>query len=205
MLVGAMNFGLHFVAWRSGRLGAYWRDPECAAFLRLMLGLSMVTLVYLLVAGRLRGHPAARGGRRVPGRVHRDDHGLHDLALPPLAGRAPGAAALRLVHRRLRGFDGGRAQGGALPAAREAGATRSHPARAPHGGDPGAARRSRGAAARGGRRVGLLRRLRGCVHRADAGADGHRARPGRRPSRPSARRSTTSVPGSARWRATTRR
>jgi len=51
MLVGAMNFGLHFVAWRSGRLGAYWRDPECAAFLRLMLGLSMVTLVYLLVAG----------------------------------------------------------------------------------------------------------------------------------------------------------
>jgi len=51
MLVGAMNFGLHFVAWRSGRFGAYWRDPECAAFLRLMLGLSMVTLVYLLVAG----------------------------------------------------------------------------------------------------------------------------------------------------------
>jgi len=51
MLIGAMNFGLHFVAWRSGRLGAYWRDPECAAFLRLMLGLSMVTLVYLLVAG----------------------------------------------------------------------------------------------------------------------------------------------------------
>jgi trk system potassium uptake protein TrkH len=51
MLVGAMNFGLHFVAWRSRRLGAYWRDPECAAFLRLMLGLSMITLVYLLVAG----------------------------------------------------------------------------------------------------------------------------------------------------------
>ena len=51
MLIGAMNFGLHFVAWRSGRLGAYWRDPECAAFLRLMLGLSMITLVYLLVAG----------------------------------------------------------------------------------------------------------------------------------------------------------
>jgi len=51
MLVGAMNFGLHFVAWRSRRLGAYWRDPECAAFLRLMLGVSMVTLVYLLVAG----------------------------------------------------------------------------------------------------------------------------------------------------------
>jgi trk system potassium uptake protein len=51
MLIGAMNFGLHFLAWRSGRLGAYWRDPECAAFLRLMLGLSMITLVYLLVAG----------------------------------------------------------------------------------------------------------------------------------------------------------
>ena len=51
MLVGAMNFGLHFTAWRSGRFGAYWRDPECAAFLKLMLALSMLTLVYLLLAG----------------------------------------------------------------------------------------------------------------------------------------------------------
>jgi trk system potassium uptake protein TrkH len=51
MLVGAMNFGLHFVAWRSGRISAYWRDPECRAFLRLMATLSAVTLVYLLLAG----------------------------------------------------------------------------------------------------------------------------------------------------------
>jgi trk system potassium uptake protein TrkH len=51
MLVGAMNFGLHFVAWRSGRFGIYWRDPECAAFLRLMLLLCMVTVTYLLIAG----------------------------------------------------------------------------------------------------------------------------------------------------------
>ena len=51
MLVGAMNFGLHFTAWRSGRFGAYRRDPECSAFLRLMLGLSALTLVYLLLAG----------------------------------------------------------------------------------------------------------------------------------------------------------
>jgi trk system potassium uptake protein TrkH len=51
MLVGAMNFGLHFTAWRSWSLGAYWRDPECAAFLRLMLAVSLLTLVYLLLAG----------------------------------------------------------------------------------------------------------------------------------------------------------
>jgi trk system potassium uptake protein TrkH len=51
MLVGAMNFGLHFVAWRHGRFSVYWRDPECQAFLRLMAGLSAVTLVYLLLAG----------------------------------------------------------------------------------------------------------------------------------------------------------
>ncbi len=51
MLVGAMNFGLHFTAWRSGRFDAYWRDPECSAFLRLMLGLSALTLLYLLLAG----------------------------------------------------------------------------------------------------------------------------------------------------------
>ena len=51
MLVGAMNFGLHFVAWRNWRFSVYWRDPECQAFLRLMAGLSAVTLVYLLLAG----------------------------------------------------------------------------------------------------------------------------------------------------------
>jgi trk system potassium uptake protein TrkH len=51
MLVGATNFGLHFAAWRSGRFGIYWRDPECAAFLRLMLTLSAITIVYLFLAG----------------------------------------------------------------------------------------------------------------------------------------------------------
>lgn len=51
MLVGAINFGLHFTAWRSGRFDAYWRDPECAAFLKLMAGLSALTLLYLLLAG----------------------------------------------------------------------------------------------------------------------------------------------------------
>jgi trk system potassium uptake protein TrkH len=51
MLIGAMNFGLHFVAWRHGRFAVYWRDPECQAFLRLMATLSAVTLVYLLLAG----------------------------------------------------------------------------------------------------------------------------------------------------------
>jgi trk system potassium uptake protein TrkH len=51
MLIGAMNFGLHFVAWRSGRFSIYWRDPECAAFLRLMAALCVITLLYLLAAG----------------------------------------------------------------------------------------------------------------------------------------------------------
>lgn len=51
MLVGAMNFGLHFMAWRNGRFAVYWRDPECQAFLRLMAALSVVTLLYLLLAG----------------------------------------------------------------------------------------------------------------------------------------------------------
>jgi trk system potassium uptake protein TrkH len=51
MLIGAMNFGLHFVAWRNGRFSIYWRDPECQAFLRLMAGLSALTLLYLLLAG----------------------------------------------------------------------------------------------------------------------------------------------------------
>jgi trk system potassium uptake protein TrkH len=51
MLIGATNFALHFMAWRNGRFGVYLSDPECQAFLRFMLTICAITIVYLLVAG----------------------------------------------------------------------------------------------------------------------------------------------------------
>ena len=43
MFLGAMNFGLHFMALRKGRFVAYWRDPELRFFalsLLLLIGLA---------------------------------------------------------------------------------------------------------------------------------------------------------------------
>ena len=127
----------------------------------------------------LRRHPAARRGRRVPGRVHRNDHAA-SRPRTTTTGR-PGSRCCCCFASFVGGCAGSTA--GGLKVVRCLLLVKQgrreiirlvHPTR----GDPGAARRSRGAAARGGRRVGLLRRLRGRVHRADAGADGHRARPG---------------------------
>lgn len=47
MYMGAINFGLHFMALRRGRLTAYWRDPELGFFtisLGLLIGLIAVML-----------------------------------------------------------------------------------------------------------------------------------------------------------------
>lgn len=45
MFLGAMNFGLHFMALRKGRFVAYWRDPELRFFaLSLLLLIVLVTV-----------------------------------------------------------------------------------------------------------------------------------------------------------------
>jgi trk system potassium uptake protein TrkH len=37
MFIGGINFSLHFLAWRHRRLGDYFRDPELAAYARILL------------------------------------------------------------------------------------------------------------------------------------------------------------------------
>jgi len=45
MFVGAINFGLHFMALRKGRFVAYWRDPELRFFaISLFLLISLITV-----------------------------------------------------------------------------------------------------------------------------------------------------------------
>lgn len=46
MFIGAVNFSLHFLAWRHRRISSYFRDPEFGAYVRI-LGISI--LVYTLV------------------------------------------------------------------------------------------------------------------------------------------------------------
>ncbi|MDZ7735461.1 MAG: TrkH family potassium uptake protein [Gammaproteobacteria bacterium] len=49
ILLGGMNFTLHFLAWRSFSLKPYANDSEVRAYLSFLLGLSIVTIGYLLI------------------------------------------------------------------------------------------------------------------------------------------------------------
>ena len=56
MFIGAVNFSLHFLAWRHRRLSSYFRDPEFGMFVRI---LAISTLLYttVLIASGYGGSP----------------------------------------------------------------------------------------------------------------------------------------------------
>jgi trk system potassium uptake protein TrkH len=51
MFASAMNFALHFVAWRERKLRSYLADPEFNAYFRILVVLSAVAVAYLLLSG----------------------------------------------------------------------------------------------------------------------------------------------------------
>ncbi len=51
MIAAGINFSLHFVAWRDKSFSSYFADPECRAYIKLLLAISVATLVYLAVSG----------------------------------------------------------------------------------------------------------------------------------------------------------
>ncbi len=57
MLVGSVNFALHFTAWRTADLRTYWRDAEARTFLTMVVGATTLVGAYLLYAGTY-GDPA---------------------------------------------------------------------------------------------------------------------------------------------------
>src|SRR5690606_7688165 len=46
MFIGAVNFSLHFLAWRHRRLSSYFRDPEFRAYVRILI---VAIVLYTLV------------------------------------------------------------------------------------------------------------------------------------------------------------
>ncbi len=50
MLLGAINFALHFRVWRAAKPGLYWRDEETRVFVYLILCLSLLLTLLLLRA-----------------------------------------------------------------------------------------------------------------------------------------------------------
>lgn len=51
MFVGAINFSLHFLAWRHTRLRDYLRDPECRAFVLILLASAFLCSISLWFTG----------------------------------------------------------------------------------------------------------------------------------------------------------
>ncbi len=47
MLLSGVNFGLHFIAWRSINMIGYWQDSEFRTYMSLMLALSVISASYL--------------------------------------------------------------------------------------------------------------------------------------------------------------
>jgi trk system potassium uptake protein TrkH len=55
MMLGGVNFGLHFVAWRRASLSVYGADSELRAFLRITVGISLLVGLSLWAAGTYAG------------------------------------------------------------------------------------------------------------------------------------------------------
>ena len=57
MLAGAINFGIHYVAWRERSLWAYWRDPEVRTFLLFVLAVVALVSIILRSSGEYHSLP----------------------------------------------------------------------------------------------------------------------------------------------------
>jgi trk system potassium uptake protein TrkH len=51
MVLGGINFGIHFAAWRSASMGAYYSDSELRAFLRILAAASVLVTAVLWFGG----------------------------------------------------------------------------------------------------------------------------------------------------------
>lgn len=48
MGISGINFALHFMAWRFRSLKSYWQDPECRAYLLILMSLFIISAVLLI-------------------------------------------------------------------------------------------------------------------------------------------------------------
>ena len=56
MSISAINFGLHFIAWRRRAMGVYAKDSETRFFLSVLSVCIIITCAYLLFSGTMDGH-----------------------------------------------------------------------------------------------------------------------------------------------------
>ncbi|WP_421867835.1 TrkH family potassium uptake protein [Motiliproteus sp.] len=60
MVISAVNFALHFSAWKQKSLSHYWQDPEFRFYVSLLLGITAFCALVLHVTGTIEGLEAVR-------------------------------------------------------------------------------------------------------------------------------------------------
>ncbi|VTS50536.1 Trk family potassium uptake protein [Streptococcus dysgalactiae subsp. equisimilis] len=115
LVVSGINFGLHFLAWRRRNLAHYLRDPECRAYLSILLAVFLVTALALVRPAPLRTAVAGDPLCRLHGGLDRHHYRLRPGRLRHLADLPPASAALHHLHRCLRRLHRRRHEGDAHP------------------------------------------------------------------------------------------
>lgn len=87
MLLGAINFSIHYVAWQNLNPGAYWRNTEVRAFLLLVLAVVGLVAMILYFTGAAPTVPAALrlAAFEVVSVVTTTGYGIQDFSVWPLA------------------------------------------------------------------------------------------------------------------------
>ena len=87
MLLGAISFNVHFIAWRHRSPGSYWRNVEARVFLLTVLGAIVVTGAVLMAAGETVGLPetARYAVFEVVAVITSTGYGIADFAQWPLS------------------------------------------------------------------------------------------------------------------------
>ncbi|MEH6470411.1 MAG: TrkH family potassium uptake protein [Halopseudomonas sp.] len=60
MVISAVNFALHFSAWKQKSLRHYWRDPEFRFYLSILVGITFFCTIVLQLTGTFAGLDALR-------------------------------------------------------------------------------------------------------------------------------------------------
>jgi len=62
MILAGVNFSLHFLAWRSFSYRPYFADAEFVAYLKVLLMVSLITMMYLYITGTFEAGGAIHNG-----------------------------------------------------------------------------------------------------------------------------------------------
>ena len=101
MLIAGINFTLHFIGWRSMSLNTYRKDSEVKAFVGVLIGLCVITCIYLGFKATYSGTLGTISHGVFQSVSIATTTGFTTTTLPGLADVPAGAADIRQFHPAL--------------------------------------------------------------------------------------------------------